>query len=42
MLVQSFARGASDGDVNLVLWNWSDTPSSKVTLIDDDGRLSKI
>ncbi|MEW9855262.1 RES family NAD+ phosphorylase [Novosphingobium sp. M1R2S20] len=42
LLVRSFARGSSDGDLNLVLWNWSDTPPSRVTLIDDDGCLSKV
>ena len=42
LLVRSFARGSSEGDLNLVLWNWGDTPPSQVTLIDDDGRLGRI
>jgi RES domain-containing protein len=40
MIVRSFVRGAADADLNLVLWNWSDTPPARVTLIDDHGRLS--
>lgn len=42
LLVRSFARGASDDAVNLVLWAWGDKAPSKLTLIDDDGRLSQI
>ncbi|UZW57980.1 RES family NAD+ phosphorylase (plasmid) [Sphingobium sp. JS3065] len=41
LLVRSFARGATDDDINLVLWRWGDTPPSRITLIDDDGRLGK-
>ncbi|GFZ86354.1 RES family NAD+ phosphorylase [Sphingobium fuliginis] len=42
LLVRSFARGASCEDINLVLWKWSDRAPLKLTLIDDDGRLSNI
>ncbi|UXC90753.1 RES family NAD+ phosphorylase [Sphingobium sp. RSMS] len=42
LLVRSFARGATDEDINLVLWKWSDRHPFKLTLIDDDGRLSNI
>ncbi|MFS0851470.1 RES family NAD+ phosphorylase [Novosphingobium panipatense] len=42
LLVCSFARGACDEDLNLVLWNWGPARPSRVTLIDDDGRLSRI
>jgi RES domain-containing protein len=42
LLVRSFARGASDMDLNLVLWKWGAAPPTKVTLIDDDRRLGKI
>ena len=42
LLVRSFVRGATDDDLNLVLWNWSDALPNKITLIDDDGRLTKI
>jgi RES domain-containing protein len=40
LLVRSFARGATDSDLNLVLWLWSDSLPSKLALIDDDGRLN--
>ena len=39
MLVQSFAIGAGAGDFNLVMWHWGADRSSRVTLIDDEGRL---
>lgn len=42
LLVRSFARGASDRDLNLVLWNWSDTLPAQITPIDDAGRLRGI
>ena len=40
MLVQSFARGAGPGDLNLVLWTWGSERPGRVVLIDDEGRLS--
>jgi RES domain-containing protein len=39
LLVQSFARGASDDDLNLVLWKWGEKPPSRLILVDDEGRL---
>ncbi|WP_404478681.1 RES family NAD+ phosphorylase [Novosphingobium sp. BL-52-GroH] len=39
LLVRSFARGADDDHLNLVLWKWNDGPESQITLIDDQGRL---
>ena len=39
MLVQSFAIGAGAGDFNLVMWHWGADRPSRVTLIDDEGRL---
>jgi len=39
MLVRSFAPGATNDDLNLVLWQWGDSPASKLTLIDDENRL---
>lgn len=39
LLVPSFARGATDSDINLVVWRWADGPPSKIILIDDEGRL---
>jgi RES domain-containing protein len=41
LLVRSFAPGATRDDVNLVLWSWSDAAPCRLTLIDDDGRLSR-
>lgn len=41
MLVRSFAPGATKDDLNLVLWRWSDSPPSRLTLIDDENRLSR-
>ena len=40
LLVRSFAPGASDPDLNLVLWQWGDAPPARLVLIDDEGRLS--
>jgi RES domain-containing protein len=40
LLVRSFARGAGENDLNLVLWAWSDSAPSRLALIDDEGRLS--
>lgn len=39
MLVRSFAVGTSIDELNLVLWRWGDDQPSRVTLIDDEGRL---
>lgn len=41
LLVRSFAPGTTQDDLNLVLWRWSDALPSRLTLIDDEGRLSK-
>lgn len=35
LLVRSFARGATDDDLNLVLWTWD----GALTVADDEGRL---
>ncbi len=40
MLVRSFAPGASQRDLNLVLWRWGDTAPARLTVIDDEGRLA--
>lgn len=39
MRVRSFAATAEPGDLNLVFWRWSDRGSSRVVVIDDEGRL---
>ncbi|WP_054313299.1 RES family NAD+ phosphorylase [Mesorhizobium sp. 1M-11] len=41
LLVRSFAPGATADDLNLVLWRWSDAAPARVTLIDDENRLSR-
>jgi RES domain-containing protein len=41
LLVTSFVPGATDDDLNLVLWKWSETPPCRLTLIDDEHRLSR-
>lgn len=40
LLVRSFAPAARGGDFNLVLWQWSEKAPCRLTLIDDEGRLS--
>ncbi|WP_337269520.1 RES family NAD+ phosphorylase [Oryzifoliimicrobium ureilyticus] len=42
MLVKSFAPGATDDDLNLVLWTWGNSPPGHLKLIDDEDRLSSI
>ena len=41
MLVRSFAVGATEDDVNLVMWRWGDAYPARVTLIDEQGRLTR-
>ena len=41
MFVRSFAPGATKDDLNLVLWQWGDSLPSRLTLIDDENRLSR-
>lgn len=41
MIVQSFAPDATADNINLVLWHWSDSKPTRVTLYDPDGRLPK-
>jgi RES domain-containing protein len=41
LLVRSFASGANEIDLNLVLWTWSDAPPSRLILIDDENRLQQ-
>jgi RES domain-containing protein len=39
LLVRSFASGASESDLNLVLWQWGKALPARLILIDDEGRL---
>lgn len=41
LLVRSFAPGATNDDLNLVLWTWGAAAPSRLTLIDDEHRLSR-
>lgn len=41
LLVKSFAPGATANDLNLVLWKWGAAAPSRLTLIDDENRLSR-
>jgi RES domain-containing protein len=40
LLVRSFAPGASKLDLNLVLWRWGSVPPARLSLVDDEGRLT--
>ena len=40
ILVQSFVHGATEDDLNLVLWAWG-TPTAILEIIDDEGRLDR-
>jgi len=39
--VRSFAPGAEAHHLNLVFWQWQETPPHRVRVIDDDGRLPR-
>lgn len=41
LLVRSFVPGATREDANLVLWKWSDAAPCRLTLVDDEGRVSR-
>ncbi len=41
MLVRSFATGASERDLNLVMWRWGDDRPTRVGLIDEEDRLAR-
>jgi RES domain-containing protein len=41
VLVQSYARGADPGHLNLVLWSWGDRAPCRVQAIDDFARLPR-
>ncbi|MEO0764051.1 MAG: RES family NAD+ phosphorylase [Pseudomonadota bacterium] len=42
LLVRSFAAGARDDQLNLVLWRWNGGEDDRLQLIDDQDRLSRI
>lgn len=39
MQVRSSAKGATDADLNLVLWVWGPAAPTELRLVDDEGRL---
>ena len=41
LLIQSFAKGASSSDLNIVLWAWTDNTGS-LEVVDDEERLSRM
>jgi RES domain-containing protein len=41
LIVRSFAPAARGDDLNLVLWKWGDAAPCRLTLIDDENRLSR-
>jgi hypothetical protein len=41
LLIQSFAKGASSSDFNIVLWAW-DGKSGSLDVVDDEERLSRM
>lgn len=41
LLVRSFAPGAGEGDLNLVLWTWGAADGARLALVDDENRLSR-
>ncbi|MGB3501938.1 MAG: RES domain-containing protein [Mesorhizobium sp.] len=41
MLVRSFARATGAADLNLVIWSWNGASASRLSVIDDEGRLSR-
>lgn len=41
LIVRSFAPGATDADINVVLWTWGDTLPHQLILVDDEQRLSR-
>lgn len=41
LLIRSFAKGATPGDFNIVLWSWTGEGCS-LAVVDDEGRLSRM
>ena len=41
LMVRSYAPGSSADDMNVVLWKWGDRAPARLTLIDDEDRLSR-
>ena len=41
LLVRSFAKGATEAQLNMVLWRWTDPPDA-LQVIDDEDRLGRM
>lgn len=41
LLIRSYAKGAGDSNLNIVLWRWTG-PGQTLTVIDDENRLSRL
>lgn len=41
LLVRSFAKGAAETDLNIVLWRWAGT-GCRLEVVDDENRLSRL
>lgn len=39
MCVQSFAKGATPADMNILLWSWGEISPARLVLVDDEKRL---
>lgn len=41
LFIPSYARGSTRSDLNLVLWRWGAHPPHRLTVIDDESRLTR-
>lgn len=41
LIVRSFAPGTTDADLNIVLWTWGTSNPHRLSVIDDEQRLSR-
>ena len=41
IIVPSYAKGATTGDINVVFWDWTTRPPHQVRVIDDNRRLPR-
>lgn len=41
IMVPSFAHGATGRDINVIFWDWTETPPHKIRVVDDEDRLPK-
>jgi RES domain-containing protein len=41
IVVPSFAKGATANDINVIFWDWAETPPHLVRVVDDHQRLPR-